>query len=114
MIDEYGARRLGAAIILQAIKDAGRFYEKARRVRGLCDEGRVDGATRLMFASKDGITAVEFFAPGNAWADFLLSAYDVTLPGDFKEKLQFLLSYTRHCVPCLRRVKRLQRLQNGL
>lgn len=110
-----GAKRLAAAIVLQALNDLDDLYKRCMKIRKKCVKGELDKyileakekavkknnrsiIDNLPFKTVDDYTALNFFSPSYKWGRLLLEACGITsYPLSLKERIMTAEGYERYC-----------------
>lgn len=126
-MDDDGARRLSAAIIIQAAEDMEKVYSKTMELHKACFKGGICDSRKLTdylvglkkdslaswgkclpFEDQDDITAVNFFKDNNEWGRTMLDMADIEGLPDVVEEMIILLEDTvKRCVPCIEKFKKI-------
>jgi hypothetical protein len=121
-INDDGARRLSAAIIVQAAEDLSVVYKKTMRLHkecyrgGKCNYGRLidylvnlkqkQRISSLPFEVPDGLTAIRFFRDDYDWGQTLLALSGIdALPATVKDMVTLLDDAHKRCAKCIDKYK---------
>ncbi len=130
-MDKDGAKRLAAAIVLQAVRDLNSAYRKTMRLHKACRKcgecstelltdyliklRKRDLYNSLPFEEDYEKSAVHFFTGEKGWRETLFGLHGIRcLPGEFKDKIILLEMAMKECIPCIVKRKRYatRRLKN--
>jgi len=128
-MDDDGARRLSAAIIIQAAEDMKAVHDKTIKLHKACcylngaicssrkltdylvdlkKDGLSSWGKCLPFENQDDITAVTFFKADNSWGRTMLDLADMEeLPVRLEEMIILLDDTAKRCVPCIEKFKKI-------